>query len=374
MDMPLPQATEFDIAPARVTIDTGAISDNWRMLAKLSGDAETSAVLKADAYGLGAGPVARALTRAGCRTFFVATVAEGVELRRLAPEARIFVLAGIWAGWEREFFANGLIPVIASVEQLAFFRSLSCTHPYALYVDTGMNRLGLTAEEAVAVSVSAIIPPVIVMSHLACSDEPSHPLNRRQLESFQTVTSRFEGIESSLASSGGILLGPDYRFDLTRPGIALYGGEPIFGAANPMKPVVTAEARILQIRQVPAGQAVSYGATRMLTRDSRIAVTGAGYADGWHRALSGSGIPLRETGLAGACGFIAGYKVPIVGRVTMDLTMFDITDIPESEVKTGDYVALFGNGITLDEAARAAGTISYEMLTNLGRRYARRYV
>lgn len=374
MDMPLPQATEFDIAPARVTIDTGAVVDNWRMLAKLSGRAETSAVLKADAYGLGAVSVARALERAGCRTFFVVTVTEGVELRREFPDVRIFVLAGLWAGWEREMFTHALIPVIASVEQLAFLCSLAGNHPYALHVDTGMNRLGVTVEQAIAISISSDAPPVMVMSHLACSDEHSHPLNRLQLESLQAVTSRFEGIESSLANSGGIFLGSDYHFDLTRPGIALYGGEPVSGAANPMKPAVTAEARILQIREVPAGEAISYGATQTLRRDSRVAVAGAGYADGWQRALSSTGVTLRQTGSPGAYGVVAGRKVPVVGRVTMDLTMFDVTDIEEGDVKTGDYVSLFGNGITLDEAARSAGTIGYELLTSLGRRYARRYV
>jgi len=374
MDMPPPQADTFDIAPARLTIDAGAIAANWRILAERCGRAETSAVLKADAYGLGAPPVARALARAGCRTFFVATVTEGVELRRTLPEARIFVLSGIWGGWEKDCFANGLIPVIASIEQLDFFRALGRVHPHALYVDTGMNRLGLSPEEAASLSAAGAQAPDMLMSHLACSDEPSHPLNRQQLQSFQAITQLFAGIESSLSSSGGIFLGPEYHFDLTRPGIALYGGESVCGVVNPMRPVVTAEARILQIRNVAAGGKVSYGATQTLARDSRVAVVGAGYADGWQRSLSGSGVALRKTGSPGAFGFVAGRKVPVIGRVTMDLTMFDITDIAESQVKTGDYVSLFGNGITLDEAARAAGTIGYELLTSLGKRYERRYV
>jgi alanine racemase len=374
MDMSLPQVMEFEIAPARVTIDTGAIADNWRMLAGLSGTAETSAVLKADAYGLGADPVARALNRAGCRTFFVATATEGAELRRIVPKARILVLSGLWAGSEKEIFANDLIPVIASIEQLDFLHSLGRASPYALYIDTGMNRLGLTVKEAISVSGNSHIPPTMVISHLACSDEPDHPMNQRQLESFQAVAGKFEGIESSLASSGGIFLGPDYHFDLTRPGIALYGGESISGIANPMKPAATAEARILQIRHVPAGEAVSYGATQTLTRDSRIAVVAAGYADGWHRSLSGTGVALRETEISGAFGSLAGHRVPVIGRVTMDLTMFDITDVPEAVVNVGNYIALFGREITLDEAARAAGTIGYELLTSLGRRYVRRYL
>ena len=372
MDMHLSEPTKFDIVSARLTIDTGAVADNWWTLARLAGAAETSAVLKADAYGLGSGPVARALDQAGCRTFFVATAAEGVELRRAVGDVRIFVLAGLWAGCEREIFTHGLIPVVASVEQLAFLRSLGSDHPYALYIDTGMNRLGLTVAEAVAAR-SNDGQPAMVMSHLACADE-DHSLNRRQLESFQEVVRQFEGIESSFANSGGIFLGQDYHFDLTRPGIALYGGEPFSSTINSMKPVVAVEARILQIRQVPAGQSVSYGATQTLARDSRIAVVGAGYADGWHRSLSGTGVALRQNGSTGALGMLAGHKIPVVGRVTMDVTMFDITDIPESDVRTGDYVSLFGAGITLEETARSAGTIGYELLTSLGRRYFRRYV
>jgi len=373
MEMPPLQADTFAIAPARLTIDTSAIADNWRMLAERCGRAETSAVLKADAYGLGAPPVARALARAGCRTFFVATISEGVELRRTLPEARIFVLSGIWAGWETDCFTNDLIPVIASVEQLDFFRALGRVHPHAIYVDTGMNRLGLSPEEAANLSASDAGSPVMLVSHLACSDEPNHPLNRQQLQSFQAIARLFAGVESSLSSSGGIFLGPDYHFDLTRPGIALYGGESVCDVANPMRPVVTAEARILQIRNVDAGAKVSYGATQTLARDSRVAVVGAGYADGWQRSLSGSGVAIRKAGLAGAFGFVAGRRVPVIGRITMDLTMFDVTDIKESHVKIGDYITLFGDGITLDEAARAAGTIGYELLTSLGKRYARRY-
>jgi alanine racemase len=374
MDMQPPIAHSFDVAPARLTIDTAAIAANWRMLQERSGSAETSAVLKADAYGLGVAPIAWALSKAGCRTFFVATVTEGAELRRILPEARIFVLSGLWAGWEEQCFANALIPVVASTEQFEFFRKLGGSHSYALYVDTGMNRLGLHPDEAAQLPASGSAAPVMLMSHLACSDESAHVMNRRQLQSFQAVTGLFRGVESSLSNSGGIFLGPEYHFDLTRPGIALYGGECVGGVANPLRQAVIAEARILQIRDVAAGEKISYGATQTLSRASRIAVVGAGYADGWHRSLSGSGVALRQAGSPGACGFLAGRKVPIVGRVTMDLTMFDITDIDESAVKTGDYLSLFGNGITLDEAARAAGTIGYELLTSLGRRYDRRYV
>lgn len=373
MDQTLVTPAAFDIASARVTIDTGAIAANWRALAAMGGAAETGAVLKADAYGLGAGPVARALARTGCRTFFVATVPEGVELRQAVPDARIFILAGLWRGWEARLVAANLIPVLASSEQFATFRMMGCDHPFALNFDTGMNRLGFSNDEAAGLAAMAD-KPVMVMSHLACSDERGHPLNDRQRQCFQDVRRCFEGIESSLASSGAIVLGPDYHGELTRPGIALYGGEPISGEANPMRPVVHAEARILQIRQARAGEFVSYGATHRLTRDSRLAIVGAGYADGWQRALSGSGIRLRDPVPEGGHGIAAGQTVPIVGRVTMDLTTFDITGLAENAVRTGDYIGLFGNAITLDDAARAAGTIGYELLTSLGKRYERRYV
>ena len=373
MDQTFVKTAAFDIAAARVTIDTEAIAKNWRALAALSGKAETGAVLKADAYGLGAAPVVRALDRAGCRTFFVASIAEGVELRAVVPRARIFVLSGFWPGWEAALITADLIPVLASPEQLAAFRAMGRHHAFALGFDTGMNRLGFAPHAASGLAAMAE-RPVMVMSHLACADERSHSLNIRQRESFQEVRHHFEGVESSLASSGAIFLGSDYHCDLTRPGIALYGGEPISGEANPMQPVVHAEARILQIRDAAAGECVSYGATRRLGRNSRLAVVGAGYADGWQRALSGSGVKLRDAVPIGGYGAIAGHRVPIVGRVTMDLTTFDITDLPENAVRTGDYVSLFGNGITLDEAARSAGTIAYELLTGLGKRYERRYV
>jgi alanine racemase len=245
-------------------------------------------------------------------------------------------------------------------------------------VDTGMNRLGLTVEEALAFAErnarERFIDIALVMSHLACADEPSHPLNRRQLESFQRVVAAFPGIESSLANSAGIFLGSDYHFDLVRPGIALYGGNPVNGTANPMKPVVTAEARISQIRHAKAGETVSYGATQTLARDTVIAVAQAGYADGYHRAASATGVALRGALPSGGQGFIAGRRVPILGRVTMDLTLFDITDLPMGSVRDGDWIELFGRNVALDESAAAAGTISYELLTGLGRRAERRLV
>ena len=372
---------EFLAAPLRVTIDLSAIADNWRGMARRSGKARTAAVVKADAYGLGIEDVGQTLYHAGARDFFVAVPAEGATLRAYAPEARIFVLSGIWPGMEATFFEHDLVPVIASQEQLVFWMSVVAEHgdhPCALHVDTGFNRLGLPLEDALAladdVSRPASFSPVLVLSQLACGDDPASSMNRQQLESFRRVSAAFEGIESSLSASAGIFLGPDYHFDLTRPGIALYGGEAVNGMDNPMRTAVTAEARILQIREARSGEAVSYGGTATLSRDSRLAVVSAGYADGYLRALSGSGVPLRETGIPGAFGFIAGHKVPVVGRVTMDLTIFDVTDVPAGAISAGDYVELFGANMPLDYVARAAGTIGYELLTGLGLRYERRYI
>jgi alanine racemase len=368
---PIDPVTDFDHAGARLTIDIGAVVENWKTLAALAGPARTAAVVKADAYGLGALPVATALQRAGCRDFFVAVPDEGARLRPYLPDARIFTLSGTWAGQEKTVIDNRLIPAIGSLEQLADFSSTKA--PYALYVDTGMNRLGVTPEQAIALPASAARPE-LVLSHLVCGDEPDHPMNAAQCESFQAVAAAFSKVESSLANSAGIFLGARYHFDLTRPGIALYGGAALESGPNPMRQVVTAEARILQVRPVAAGDVVSYGATHVCPRDGKVAILAAGYADGWHRSLSGSGVPLRASGELGASVSIGGHRAPVVGRVTMDLTMIDVTDVPESLARPGAYAELFGNGITVDEAARAAGTISYELLTSLGRRYLRRYL
>ena len=371
----------FAAAGLRLTVDLGALVENWREMARRSGSARTAAVVKADAYGLGIEDIGETLYAAGARDFFVATADEGATLRLFVPDARIFVLCGIWPGMERTFFENDLVPVIASEEQLTFWMSVLSDYgdyPCALQVDTGFNRLGLPMEDAIAladdVSRPASFAPVLVMSHLACGDDPSNAMNRQQLEAFRKVSAAFEGIEASLANSAGIFLGPEYHFDLTRPGIATYGGEAVPSMANPMRPVATAEARIIQTRSVKAGETVGYGRALQLTRDSRLAIVSAGYADGYMRSQSSAGVPLRQTGVSAGHGFIAGHKVPVAGRITMDLTIFDVTDLPEHLVRAGDYIELFGNNILVDDAARAAGTIGYEMLTSMGLRHERRYI
>jgi alanine racemase len=215
---------------------------------------------------------------------------------------------------------------------------------------------------------------VLVMSHLVCGDDHSSPTNRQQLESFRRVSAAYEGVDSSLSASAGVFLGSDYHFDLTRPGISLYGGEAVSGMANPMRPVLTAEARVIQVRTVNAGEFVSYGRALQLTRNSRLAIVSAGYADGYMRSQSSRGVPLRQSVPQGGQGFIAGRKVPVAGRITMDLTIFDITDLPENAVHAGDYVELFGSNMAVDDVARAAGTIGYEILTSMGLRHERRYI
>ncbi|MCO5730786.1 alanine racemase [Rhizobium sp. SSA_523] len=377
----MPDLDPFDATALRLTVNLAALADNWRDLARRSGRARTAAVVKADAYGLGIEDCGETLYRAGARDFFVAAASEGETLRAYAPEARIFVLSGIWPGQERTFFDNDLVPVLASEEQLAFWMSvLSERGPYpcALQVDTGFNRLGLSVDEALALAEDVSRPtsfdPVLVLSHLHSGDTHESDGNRRQLDLFRTVSAAYEGIEASLSASAGIFLGPQYHFDLTRPGIALYGGKAVTGMDNPMRPVATAQARIVQLREAKAGETVSYGGSHRLTRDSRLAIAAVGYADGYLRNLSGAGVPLRSQIPAGACGFIAGRPVPVTGRITMDLTIFDVTDLPAGAVRAGDYIELFGDNLALDDVAAAAGTIGYELLTALGLRYERRWL
>lgn len=372
---------EFLSASNRLTIDLNALADNWRSMNARSGRARAAAVLKADAYGLGIDEAAPALYAAGARDFFVANAEEGADLRPLVPEGRIYILAGMWPGNEALFFDNDLVPVINSDEQLAVFMAALSErgdHPCVLHVDTGMNRLGLSVEEAVALANDPARPasfsPVLIMSHLACADDPGNPLNAYQFQRFREASAAFEGVDASLANSGGVFLGSDYHFDLTRPGIAVYGGEAVDDVPNPMKPVVTAEARIIQIRNVASGGHASYGASARFHRDSRIATVSVGYADGYHRSVSGGGVTLRQATPSGAFGFLHGHKVPHVGRVTMDLSLFDVTDLPDNAVRPGDYIELFGRHIAVDDVARAGGTIGYEMLTSLGRRYERHYI
>lgn len=362
-----------DLAGGRLTVDLRTLADNWRSIAARVGPAvEASAVVKADGYGLGIVPVSRALAGAGCLTFFVAVASEGIAVRETVPDAVIYVLAGLLPGTAAGYAAHDLRPVLSSPAEITEWAAAKRTGiptAAAIHIDTGMNRLGLSMDDAKTLAADrelvATIAPALVMSHLACSDEPDHPMNRAQVERFATVRTLFPGIPGSLANSGGILLGPDWHADMVRPGIALYGGAISAGVAPPTRPVVTLEGRVLLVRDAKPGETAGYGATRTFDRPTRLAVLGVGYADGFHRITG-------RAGSGSARAFIRGGFAPFAGRVSMDLITIDVTDIPG--VARGDWAELFGPNLPVDEAASHAGTIGYEFLTGLGHRYPRRYV
>lgn len=355
-----------------LTVDLAAIVANWRRLRDRAGPAECAAVVKADAYGLGAARVAPALAAAGCRRFFVATVDEGVALRTAIPDGEVLVLCGPLAGTEAEFDAHRLTPVLNSLEQVARWRAHAARRgaalAAALHVDTGMTRLGLEAAELARLAddsgLLAGLRPVLAMSHLACADAAGAAMNREQRDAFARMTAGLPPMPRSLAASSAIFLGPDYHFDLVRPGAALYGINPTPGPANPMAPVLRLEARILQVRDVDTPMTVGYGATHRVAGRGRIATAAVGYADGWFRSLGNRG---HAT--------IGGTLVPVVGRISMDLTTFDVGGLPpEAAVVPGAMIELIGPGHDVDAVAAEAGTIGYEVLTALGRRAARRYL
>lgn len=352
-----------------VTIDLGALQENWRHLAGLSAPAECAAAVKADAYGIGADAAVPALFEAGCRTFFVATVEEGARVRAAAPDAVVYVLNGFLPDWAEAFARAGLRPVLNTFQSIEAWARLGGGAPSAIHFDTGMTRLGLTLHEALELArrqdLLAAAAPVLVMSHLACADDRAHPLNAAQLALFREVRGQFPKIPASLANSGGIHLGADYHHDLVRPGIALYGG--VFAADRPpLKTVVTVKARVLQVREAAAGDSVGYGATKHLRADARIAVLAAGYADGYHRVAGSS------DEFPGAEVIIRGRPAPILGRISMDLIAADVSGIVG--VTEGDWAELFGPSMPVDDVARAAGTIGYELLTGLSRRGEREHL
>ncbi len=367
-----------------MSIDLGAIVANWRLLSERAAPAECAAVVKADAYGLGVAEVARALAAAGCGTFFVATVDEAIALRGIlgAPEARspheepsIVVLHGVSARTEAEEVRRlDLLPVLNSLPQVALWNELAKTGgtplPCVLHIDTGMNRLGLSAVEVQKIGLDrskvAGCDVRLVMSHLACAEESANKMNRRQLVTFLQRCAALPSAPQSLANSAGIFLGDGYRFELVRPGIALYGANPtplaVPSGVNPMAEVVHLQGRILQSRRVDANETVGYGAAFSVTVPTRIATVAAGYADGYLRSASGRGVAM-----------VGAVRVPVVGRVSMDLITLDVSAVPEADAQPGAPVSLIGGGISLDEVATHAGTIPYEILTSLGARYHREY-
>jgi alanine racemase len=373
MDRSLEPTSSETAAGGRLTIDLAALAHNWRVLARRVEGVATAAVVKGDAYGIGLEPAALALAEAGCHTFFVALPEEGQRLRASVRDAAIYVLDGLIEGEAETYAKFDLRPALGSwpeIEEWAAFKEQGGTTGAAIHIDTGMNRLGLTPAEARVLAeqdeVLAAVAPDLLMSHLACADEPDNPLNRKQLAAFRAVRVLLPHIPASLANSAGVFLGPDYHFDLVRPGISLYGGAAVKDAANPMRPVVTLEARVLQIREAKRGETVGYGATEALKRPSRIAILGCGYADGYHRRAGSSD---RRSG---ARAYVNGRDAPLVGRVSMDLIAVDVTDVPG--VARGDWVELFGANVPVDEVAGNAGTIGYELLTGLGRRLPRSYL
>ncbi len=343
---------------------------NWRRLRDLAG-ADCAAAVKADAYGLGAVRVAPVLREAGCRRFFVASVDEGLEVSSVVPAGEVAVLNGPLPGSEGEFSASGMLPVLNSLGDLdrwtAHARDLGRPLPAYVHLDTGMNRLGLGPDEQRRLFADHGLLAGLDLrgwiSHLACADESGNALNGAQLERFRTALSRLPRAPASLANSSGIFLGPGYRFDFVRPGCALYGVNPTPGRPNPMAPTVRLWARVLQVRAVDSPMTVGYGAAHPVVRAGKVATLATGYADGYSRSLSAAGTVL-----------VAGTRAPVIGRVSMDLLTVDVSDVPEGAVRPGDLAELIGPHRPVDQVAAEAGTIGYEVLTSLGRRYWRRYL
>jgi alanine racemase len=353
-----------------LTIDLAAIVANWRALAGRAAPAECAAVVKADGYGCGIEQVAPALAGAGCRTFFVANLAEARRLRTVARDAIVYVLNGLLPATAPAYADANLRPVIGSrteLDEWTAFRSASgWSGAAAFHVDTGMNRLGFAMDDVadVATRHGEKHGIALVMSHFACSEE-DHPLNARQMQRFQQVRTLFRNVRGSLANSSGIFLGAEAYHDLVRPGVALYGANPTPGKPNPMRAVVKLEGRIVQVRAVAQGDTVGYSATWTATRPTRLAIVSIGYADGFLRAAS------ARDSKPGAEAIVAGQRRPLAGRVSMDLIAIDVTDLPADAARRGDLVTLLGQDIGVDDLAQRAGTIGYEVLTSLGRRYRR---
>jgi len=366
-----------DRAGAVLTVDLAALAENWRILKRrVDAPCDMGAVVKADAYGLGLEPVARTLHTAGCATFYVAHLDEGLALRAILGNApRIVVMHGPNPGTERDFAGQRLVPVLNTPGQIKAWRTFAQANDVLMeslvQVDTGMNRLGLTASEFAGLMADPDgfvgLTPLALMSHLACAETPQHPSNALQRERFAsqlaTFRLKFADAKGSLVNSSGIFLGKAYHADLARPGAALYGVNPIPGSVNPMIPVVRLQAKILQVRRVDAASPVGYGATFQAPDGAKLATVSMGYADGLLRSWGSSGH-----------AFVDDLRVPVAGRVSMDLTTFDVSTVPESALGPGAMVDIISTRQTVDDLARASGTIGYEILTALGRRYHRRYL
>ena len=358
-------------ATGYLTIDLAALGRNYRKLVSMLAPVRAGAVVKADAYGLGAERVAATLYGEGCRHFFVAQFVEAVRLRpTLAHDAQIFVLNGLQPGNEIAGAERGIVPVVNSLAQWrqwsATARMLKRCLPAVLQFDTGMSRLGFPREEraelAAALGDGSNVEILFIMSHLASADDMESDQNGEQLAEMSRIADEFPGLDMSFANSGGVFLGDAYHGVLARPGIALYGGAPNNGEANPMEPVVSLDVAVVRTRTVPAGTKVGYGGAHVTQREMRLATIAAGYADGLPRTLSDRGAV-----------YVNGIRLPIVGRVSMDSVTVDVSALPEGTLTLGSLVEVLGPNQTLEDIAGDAGTISYEILTALGDRYDRQY-
>ncbi len=347
-----------------LTVSLAAVAANWRTLKDAAPHAETAAVVKADGYGLGALPSAAKLRAIGCATFFVATLDEGRALRAgLGQGPRIFVLNGLPPGAAASFAAHALTPVLNTLEEVRAWAD-SGRRPAALHVDTGMSRAGLSPAELDALAAEpallARLDLALVMSHLACGDEADHPQNRAQLGRFRAALTRLPAAPASLAASGGVFLGPEYHFDLVRPGIALYGGQPMLSGPNPMRATATLTAEVIGVRTLQRGDTAGYGATYAAAHETRLAVCNLGYADGIMRSLSNRG-----------AAYIGDIACPYAGRVSMDLLTIDVSAVPPDLAVRGAQVEIIGPHMSIEEMAARSGTANYEILTGLGNRFTR---
>jgi alanine racemase len=361
-----------DLAGAVLTIDLGALAFNYRTLARKAGTASCGAAVKANAYGHGLGPVVKTLWAAGCRDYFVARPMEGAELREILPTASIYVLDGLYPGQASFYARHHLRPALISQADVREWADFSAQNgeafPCALHVDTGINRMGLSAGDLDhMLSAYPDLNISLLMSHLACADSPSHALNPQQLQRFKELRAKLPHVPASLSNSSGIFLGKSYGNALVRLGVALYGGNPVAPRKNPMRPVAHLHATIMQVRDLKKGETVGYSATWTAKRNSRIAILGAGYADGIPRMLS------SKTQNGPAQVWLGGRRCPIIGRVSMDMMGVDVTDVKPALSQRGQQAEIIGKHIPIDEVAGWAGTISYEVMTRLGSRYARVY-
>lgn len=360
---------ERDLAAGGVlTIDLAALRHNYSAIARHIAPTRAAAVVKADAYGLGASRVAPAFYDAGCRDFFVAHLGEAIALKPfLQPDATLYVLNGLQPGTEEACARDGILPVLNSLEQIENWGALAARQgrklPALLQLDTGMSRLGLSASEFERLLENfALLDNIdikFVISHLASGDEPENAANARQLANMTVLLVRLPKLPVAFANSGGSFLDKSYHFDLARPGVALYG----VGPENEVVPVLTLSARVIQVRDIDKGAAVGYGGTYVAEGPTRVATIAVGYADGWFRSLSNKG-----------SAFFGDTRLPIIGRVSMDSITLDVSALPEGTLKLGSLVELIGPHQRLEDVARDCDTIPYEILTALGNRYARVYV